>query len=100
VVSELATDAVLHAGTPFTVSVGVYDREVDIAVCDESPQLPNQDTSGEDQTGRGLFLVSTLADKWITAKLPTGQRIWVQLRRTEIGDHHGRPQRPSGPIHR
>jgi anti-sigma regulatory factor (Ser/Thr protein kinase) len=44
VVSELATNAVLHAGTPFTVSVGVYDREVDIAVCDESPRVPNRDT--------------------------------------------------------
>jgi anti-sigma regulatory factor (Ser/Thr protein kinase) len=82
-VSELATNAVLRARTPFTVSVAVYDREVDIAVCDESPQLPNRDTSGEDETGPGLFLVSTLADKWTSEKLPTGKRICVQLRRIE-----------------
>jgi anti-sigma regulatory factor (Ser/Thr protein kinase) len=82
VVSELATNAVLHAGTPFTVSVGVYDREVDIAVCDESPQLPNRESSGEDETGRGLLLVATLADKWTAEKLPIGKRVWVQLRRT------------------
>jgi anti-sigma regulatory factor (Ser/Thr protein kinase) len=84
VVSELATDAVLDAGTPFTVSVGVSGREVDIAVCDESSQLPNRGpTPREDETGRGLLVVSTLADKWTTERLPTGQRIWVQLRRTE-----------------
>jgi anti-sigma regulatory factor (Ser/Thr protein kinase) len=83
VVSELATDAVLHAHTPFTVSVEVFDREVDIAVCEQSPSAaePGQPT-GEDETGRGLFLVSTLADKWSSEKLPTGKRVWVQLRRT------------------
>jgi anti-sigma regulatory factor (Ser/Thr protein kinase) len=84
VVSELATNAVLHAGTPFTVSVGVYDREVDIAVCDESPQLPNRGPSPrEDEARRGLLVVSTLADKWATEQLPTGKRTWVQLRRPE-----------------
>ena len=82
-VSSLAADAVLHAGTPFTVSVGVDDRELDIAVCDESPQPSTRDTSDEGETRRRLFLVSTLADKWTSEKLPTGERIWVQLRRTE-----------------
>ena len=83
VVSELATNAVLHAGTPCTVSVWVYDREVDIAVCDESPQPSTRNTSDEGETRRRLFLVSTLADKWSSEKLPTGERIRVQLRRTE-----------------
>jgi anti-sigma regulatory factor (Ser/Thr protein kinase) len=83
VVSELATNAVLHAGTPFTVTVGVDDREVDIAVCDESSLAAElRCPLGEDETGRGLFLVSTLADRWTTENLPTGKRVWVQLRRT------------------
>jgi hypothetical protein len=73
----------LHGGTSFTVSVSVHDQEVDIAVCDQSPQLPNGDTSSEDEPRRGLFVVSTLADKWTTEKLPSGERIWVQLRRRE-----------------
>jgi anti-sigma regulatory factor (Ser/Thr protein kinase) len=83
VVSELATKAVLDAGTPFTVSVWVDDQEVDIVVSDESPRLPNVDASNEDESRPGLFLVSTLADKWTTEKLPSGERIWVQLQRRE-----------------
>jgi anti-sigma regulatory factor (Ser/Thr protein kinase) len=83
VVSELATNAVLHGGTPFTVSVRIDDQEVDIAVCDESLQLPKGDTYNEDKSTRGLLLVSTLADKWTTEKLPSGERTWVQLRRRE-----------------
>jgi anti-sigma regulatory factor (Ser/Thr protein kinase) len=83
VVSELTTNAVLHGGTPFTVSVSVDDQEVDIVVWDESPQLPNVDTTGQDESRLGLFLVSTLADKWTAEKLPRGERIWVQLQRRE-----------------
>lgn len=64
-VSELATNAVLHARTPFTVEVS---RDGDIArvcVLDLSATPPHPRSYGvESTTGRGMRLVASLASDW------------------------------------
>src|SRR5688572_4719016 len=59
VVTELATNALRHAGTPFTVSVTV-DGQVAIEVSDGSGAVPAPRESASDEDGRGLQLVDAL----------------------------------------
>ncbi len=65
-VSELVTNAAIHARTAMTVTVTVTDNgSVRIAVRDYSPALPRQRRHGaESTTGRGLRLVESLSTAW------------------------------------
>jgi len=82
IVSELATNAVLHARSPFTLEVRVDAEVVRIGVHDASPVSPqprHQEPTA--QSGRGLCLVSTLADTWGTELHGDGKIVWAHLRR-------------------
>jgi PAS domain S-box-containing protein len=61
-VSEVVTNAVVHAHTPVELWVGVGDSEVWVEVRDFCPTLPVQrDYDIQATTGRGMGLVSALA---------------------------------------
>ncbi len=61
-VSELSTNAMLHAHTPFEVTVQVDAEGVYIQVWDDEPVLPARRHSDETSTtGRGLELVQAVA---------------------------------------
>ncbi len=65
VVSELATNALLHAGTPFTVTLCGGGGSVLLVVQDGSSSAPVHDTVSELETrGRGLTLVDALSHDW------------------------------------
>lgn len=80
-VSELATNAVVHARTPFTVAVLAEGAGVRIEVEDSSSILPHPrhyDTMAS--TGRGLPLVATLSSEF--GVYPTergGKVVWFTL---------------------
>lgn len=77
--SELATNAVLHARTPFRVSV-VLDGEVTIEVTDGSEELPRLEAVPVDgDRGRGLLLVSRLASRWGSRLEDGGKTVWFTL---------------------
>ena len=64
-VSELATNAVLHARTSYRVEVGVGESAVRVSVLDLSPVLVHRRVNAlESGTGRGLGLVEVLAERW------------------------------------
>ncbi|AEW96100.1 MULTISPECIES: ATP-binding protein [Streptomycetaceae] len=52
------------------------------AVSDYSPALPVLRAAPDSlsESGRGLFLISTLADAWGATPTDTGKRVWVLLR--------------------
>ena len=78
--SELTTNAVRHARSPFTVVVRYDGERVRIEVDDSSPAAPEPRTpSGEDTGGRGLILVEAMAESWGMAPLPSGKRVWFEL---------------------
>lgn len=78
--SELVTNAVLHAATPVTVTVRRASDAIRVEVADESPQLPTLKSYGEDAaTGRGLHLVSALADSWGSRRRDDGKVVWFEL---------------------
>ncbi len=65
--SELATNAVQHASTPFDVTLAVAPdgTSVHVAVSDGAGGYPApQEPNAEAPHGRGLHIVCTLADAW------------------------------------
>lgn len=80
VVSELATNAVIHAATPFVVSVRCTGSAVRISVRDWNPSRPV--LRGGDfasLSGRGLHLVAAIAEAWGVEDDPDGKTIWAEL---------------------
>ncbi|MBA2561168.1 MAG: ATP-binding protein [Propionibacteriales bacterium] len=62
VVSELATNAMTHSTTPFTITLSQTDDIVQLAVRDSSPSLPVRAVQqGMDVGGRGLAIVELLS---------------------------------------
>ncbi len=79
-VSELATNAVLHARTPFTVMI---ERQpvLRVEVHDGDPRPPHpRDYGPEASSGRGLHLVEMLSQSSGTVTLPDGGKsVWFEM---------------------
>lgn len=79
-VSELATNAILHAGTPFLVSVNPTDEGVRVAVSDGSPDMPVLRPQTHDQpSGRGMLVVEEMSDRWGLDVAPDGKTVWFEI---------------------
>ncbi|SCK07714.1 ATP-binding protein [Streptomyces sp. WMMB 322] len=99
-VSELVTNAVVHAGTPSVLRMLLPGRQaagaVRVEVADLSNCPPRQrHAEGDDTNGRGLELVSGLADRWGWQREGFGKRIWCELDQSAGG--HGSLSTPSAP---
>jgi serine phosphatase RsbU (regulator of sigma subunit)/anti-sigma regulatory factor (Ser/Thr protein kinase) len=83
-VSELVTNAIVHAGTETEVACSRLDGAVRVEVSDRHPSrtLPSP-TLGQDATdsegGRGLFLSATLASAWGVQYTPAAKQVWFAL---------------------
>jgi two-component sensor histidine kinase len=83
-VSELATNAVEHARSPFTVSVSIRSTEVRIAVSNDAPELLAVVTQEPtDKGGFGLQLVDKLSQLWGTLSTEGKKTVWFQLARAD-----------------
>lgn len=81
VVSELATNAVRHAGSGFTVRLTCDGDVVRVAVVDPGSEHPAQiDPDRSTVGGRGLRIVELLADRWGVENLGVGKSIWAEFR--------------------
>jgi len=81
VVTELSTNAVLHAATSYRVTLGRRnDGSVRIGVTDGSTRKPREREYGVDATtGRGLGLVGSISSAWGTSSLPDGKTVWADV---------------------
>jgi anti-sigma regulatory factor (Ser/Thr protein kinase) len=89
IVSELAANAALHArGEQFSVEVSTTDPEgIRLEIRDTSQRLPQQRTYSSDATtGRGLKLVSVLAQEWGVDATEGGKTVWALLRSEVASD--------------
>ena len=86
VVSELATNAVLHARTSFTVTVGVDDAGVRVAVTDAAPGRPRLPRHGDTSatTGRGLRIIAQLSADWGVEVHDAGKTTWCLVAATAL----------------
>jgi anti-sigma regulatory factor (Ser/Thr protein kinase) len=77
-VSELASNAVRHAATPFHVLVGRSEHTVEVAVCDSGAGVPavrDPDATG----GRGLTIVEAFARDWGVHRQRGGKAVYFHL---------------------
>lgn len=80
VTAELASNAVLHARTGFTVAVSARRGVVRISVHDQSLALPaSRVPSSSAVSGRGLALVAALSRRWGTDVMDGGKLVWADL---------------------
>jgi hypothetical protein len=82
VVTELATNAVLHARTAFHVSLGrrPSGQGIRIAVHDGSEEAPAiRHYAPGAATGRGLHLIRALSSAWGVERFAGGKSVWVEL---------------------
>jgi anti-sigma regulatory factor (Ser/Thr protein kinase) len=80
-VSELATNAVLHAGNGLAVELAVDGNRLRVSVNDgEGGDLAMRAGRRAGETGRGLLLVERLADGWGVERIPGGKAVWFDLR--------------------
>jgi MEDS: MEthanogen/methylotroph, DcmR Sensory domain/Histidine kinase-like ATPase domain len=80
VVTELATNAVLHAESDFHVAITQRNGVVRIAVTDSSRTEPRRSDLGlAASCGRGLALIDALATSWGFNLVDHGKQVWAEL---------------------
>jgi hypothetical protein len=79
--SELATNALVHTGSGFIVTV--HETGPSASRCKTRTRRDPQPEAGADpegSTGRGLRIVDALARRWGTEPLATGKVVWAEFR--------------------
>jgi anti-sigma regulatory factor (Ser/Thr protein kinase) len=86
-VSELVTNAVLHARSASRVTIERQGATLRISVFDTSPTRPRLRNYGpEAVTGRGLLLVDRISDRWGVEQVPTGKTVWFEIDASPVSD--------------
>lgn len=82
VVTELVTNALVHAHSATTVAVSSRVGTVRIEVTDASPvaPMPREHPHATAASGRGMALVAAMAARWGTEPTPDGKVVWAELR--------------------
>jgi anti-sigma regulatory factor (Ser/Thr protein kinase) len=81
-VTELVTNAILHARTPLHLQIETRPDHVRLCVEDTSTRQPERRTYASDAvTGRGLALVEALASSWGVDSTPSGKVVWCEVPR-------------------
>lgn len=81
VASELVTNAMVHARTPFVVTLSERDGVVRLAIRDGSTSVPVRTTPQVmDMGGRGLMLVELLSHEWGASTDGSGSKsVWASF---------------------
>jgi anti-sigma regulatory factor (Ser/Thr protein kinase) len=94
-VSEVVTNALLHAHGPVTVEVRQRGGGCRIAVSDGSSTGPaEKGYRADDATGHGLQLLERVATAWGWERTDSGKQVWFDLGRP-VGDAPPSPERES-----
>ena len=79
-ISEIVTNALVHAGTSMRLRILTADQRVRVELADGSPRLPSQRAFGvASPTGRGLMLVQELVTRWGAHPTPDGKVVWFEM---------------------
>jgi anti-sigma regulatory factor (Ser/Thr protein kinase) len=79
VVSELTTNAVIHAASAPTVIATFDDGRLRIEVHDHDPTPPQLGDRPGTDGGWGLRIVAAAADGWGWTLTPSGKQVWAEL---------------------
>jgi anti-sigma regulatory factor (Ser/Thr protein kinase) len=94
VVSELVTNAVLHARTPLDVTLDLEGTGVRLSVRDLADGLPHRRESlSLAATGRGIVLLEAFARSWGVDQHPDGGKtVWALLTEDSVVAAEADPQ--------
>jgi anti-sigma regulatory factor (Ser/Thr protein kinase) len=80
-VSEMVTNAVLHARSEVHVRVAITGEVVRVGLFDQSTDpVVRAATSSDVPSGRGTLLLDRLASAWGVEPSPDGKEVWFELR--------------------
>ncbi len=79
VLSELVTNAVLHAGGADRITVDCRDGSIRIDVHDGATDAARVPDVAPEVGGRGLRIVEALAERWGSDPLDAGKVVWAEL---------------------
>jgi anti-sigma regulatory factor (Ser/Thr protein kinase) len=82
ILSEIVTNAVVHARTMITIAIECDHNAVAVAVTDNSSEAPQRKHHDDlDESGRGLLLIEELATSWgyDTSSDGEGKVIWFRI---------------------
>ena len=98
VATELVTNALVHAGSRCHLSARLASGVLRLEVRDEGPGVPDpRETSGTDESGRGLLLVSVLCSAWgVDATGGRGKVVWAELAAPEERSRQSGPGAVAG----
>lgn len=83
-VSEVVTNVLKHADTPFAVSISFLGT-ARVAVSDGSGILPEvREAAVDGEKGRGLPLVHALAHRWGVEHHAGGKQVWFEVPREDL----------------
>jgi serine phosphatase RsbU (regulator of sigma subunit)/anti-sigma regulatory factor (Ser/Thr protein kinase) len=78
-VSELVTNALAHATGDVSLRL-ILDQVLVCEVFDDAAAMPKLKIADDsDENGRGLRVVSQLAQRWGTRRTPDGKAVWFEL---------------------
>ena len=87
-VSELVTNAVIHARSDVDVSVQLLPDRVRIEVADQSPEgIRRRALTADGSSGRGISMVESLALAWGVTTHRSGKAVWFEVARPDA--EHG-----------
>jgi anti-sigma regulatory factor (Ser/Thr protein kinase) len=80
-VSELATNAVLHARSDFAVTIVAREDRIRVEVFDHNARLPSPTAvPAEAYSGRGLMILQGLSSAWgVETHAGIGKTIWFEV---------------------
>jgi len=80
IVSELVTNAYLHAGSGAQVCAGWNGGLLRVEVADDSAAVPRALPASMGATsGRGMMITKALASRWGTSPAGTGKVVWFEV---------------------
>lgn len=80
IISELATNALSHAVSPFRAVVDRRGRGLRIGVEDANEvPLERRPSGAYDVGGRGVAIIEALSERWGSSPVPGGKVVWAEL---------------------
>ncbi len=82
IVSELVTNAVVHAEEPITLEVAVRNGGLRVGVCDGAARasvIAARHTNGDAMSGRGLTIINAFARQWGVRHHRGGKSVWAEI---------------------
>ncbi|HUP85667.1 MAG TPA: ATP-binding protein [Acidimicrobiales bacterium] len=79
-VSELVTNAVIHAHSDVEIVLRLHPRRVRVEVIDAAAEyVHRRDATSDEQSGRGMALTEALASAWGIDTLVAGKSVWFEV---------------------